>query len=45
MRTLAIIHAAYFVLTGLWPILNIRSFLRVTGPKSDLWLVKTWGCW
>ena len=40
---LASAQAGYFLLTGLWPILHIRSFLRVTGPKHDLWLVKTVG--
>lgn len=29
--------------TGLWPILHLRSFERVTGPKVDRWLVRTVG--
>ena len=33
----------YYVATGLWPILNMRSFEMVTGPKRDKWLVKTVG--
>lgn len=36
-------QAAYYMLTGLWPIVHMRSFLKVTGPKHDLWLVKTVG--
>lgn len=40
---LARVQAAYFVITGLWPIVHIRSFMWVTGPKYDLWLVKTVG--
>src|SRR4051794_25656770 len=40
---LAIAQSAYFLLTGLWPIVHLRSFLKVTGPKRDLWLVKTVG--
>jgi len=32
-----------FFITGVWPLVQIRSFLRVTGPKTDLWLVKTVG--
>ena len=40
---LAGIHAVYFVLTGVWPIVHIRSFMAVTGPKRDIWLVKTVG--
>jgi hypothetical protein len=37
------LQGAYFVLTGLWSLLHIRSFVWVTGPKTDLWLVKTVG--
>src|SRR5437773_4723014 len=37
------VQGAYYVLTGLWPQVNISSFLAVTGPKSDVWLVHTVG--
>jgi hypothetical protein len=43
MRRTAAIHGAFYVLTGLWPILHIRSFEVVTGPKRERWLVKTLG--
>ena len=33
----------YFFITGIWPIISMRTFLLVTGPKTDLWLVKTVG--
>jgi hypothetical protein len=33
----------YFFTTGVWPLVHMRSFLWVTGPKTDLWLVKTVG--
>jgi hypothetical protein len=33
----------YYVVTGVWPILDIDSFQLVTGPKVDLWLVRTVG--
>jgi hypothetical protein len=33
----------FFVLNGIWPLVHLRSFLAVTGPKTDLWLVKTIG--
>ncbi|UFS72213.1 hypothetical protein LPW11_08465 [Geomonas sp. RF6] len=36
-------QGAYFFLTGVWPILSIGTFQMVTGPKRDLWLVKTVG--
>jgi hypothetical protein len=40
---LALIQGVYFVLTGVWPLVSIRTFMKVTGPKTDLWLVKTVG--
>lgn len=40
---LAAIHGLYYCATGIWPLLHIDSFLLVTGPKTDLWLVKTVG--
>jgi hypothetical protein len=38
-----LVQGIYFAITGLWPIVHIKSFLAVTGPKRDLWLVKTVG--
>jgi hypothetical protein len=40
---LLIAQGVYYLITGIWPILHIQSFLTVTGPKTDLWLVKTVG--
>jgi hypothetical protein len=40
---LLIAQALYYVASGVWPLVHIRSFLIVTGPKTDLWLVKTAG--
>jgi hypothetical protein len=37
----ALIQAAYFVMTGLWPLIHLRSFERVTGRKQEPWLVRT----
>jgi hypothetical protein len=31
----------FYVVTGLWPLLSLRTFEQVTGPKTDRWLVKT----
>lgn len=39
-RRLAAVHGGYFLLTGIWPLVHRRSFERVTGPKSDYWLVQ-----
>jgi len=38
-----LIEGIYYLLTGLWPLLHMPSFLAVTGPKTDLWLVQTVG--
>ncbi|HYF48745.1 MAG TPA: hypothetical protein VEJ63_05040 [Planctomycetota bacterium] len=43
LEMLLLAQGAYFVVTGLWPIVSIRTFQMVTGPKRDLWLVKTLG--
>lgn len=43
MIKLAWVQGIYFFLTGIWPIVSIGTFMRVTGPKVDLWLVKTVG--
>jgi len=40
---LAVAQGAYYALTGVWALVDIRSFQAVTGPKTDLWLVKTIG--
>ena len=37
------LQGVYFFITGIWPILHLRSFMWVTGPKNDIWLVKTVG--
>jgi hypothetical protein len=36
-------QAVFYVLTGIWALVDITSFQKVTGPKTDLWLVKTVG--
>ncbi|QGF25312.1 hypothetical protein Rai3103_16635 [Raineyella fluvialis] len=36
-------HAAYYLVTGLWPLVSMRTFMAVTGPKNDTWLVNTAG--
>jgi hypothetical protein len=42
-RRLARTHALYYAATGIWPLLDIHSFERITGPKAERWLVKTVG--
>jgi hypothetical protein len=38
---MARVHGAINVVSGLWPILHMRSFEWVFGPKVDRWLVYT----
>jgi hypothetical protein len=37
------LQGIYFIITGMWPLLHIHSFLAVTGDKTDIWLVKMVG--
>ncbi len=36
-------QGVWYVLTGLWSLVDIHSFMAVTGPKTDIWLVRTVG--
>jgi hypothetical protein len=29
------VQGLYYLLTGVWPLVNIQTFLMVTGPKTD----------
>ncbi|HZI13913.1 MAG TPA: hypothetical protein VE153_26330 [Myxococcus sp.] len=40
---LSLLQGGFYVATGLWPIVHLRSFEAVTGPKPEGWLVKTVG--
>jgi hypothetical protein len=42
-RRLAAFQGAYYLSTGVWPIVHMRSFEAVTGKKIERWLVKTVG--
>jgi len=42
-QVLSTTQAAFYVVSGLWPIVHLRSFEKVTGPKPEGWLVKTVG--
>ena len=42
-RGLLAFQAAYYLLTGLWPLVHLSSFEAVTGPKTDDWLVRMVG--
>jgi hypothetical protein len=42
-RESAIVQGLYYAITGVWPLISMRSFEAVTGPKIDKWLVQTVG--
>jgi hypothetical protein len=42
-KTLATWQGWFYIIQGLWPIVHIQSFMLVSGPKTDQWLVKTVG--
>jgi hypothetical protein len=37
------IQSVYTFITAVWPLIDIESFMMVTGYKTDVWLVKTVG--
>lgn len=41
LNLVAKLQGAYWFLTGVWPFLHLHSFLWVTGPKEDIWLLYT----
>ena len=43
LKRIIFTQGAYYMLTGIWPLINMGSFERVTGAKTDKWLVKTVG--
>lgn len=40
-KGLLITQSVYYMVTALWALVHIKSFMLVTGPKTDVWLVKT----
>ncbi|MBW3570526.1 MAG: hypothetical protein KY467_05425 [Gemmatimonadetes bacterium] len=40
---LAVGQGAFYLATGVWPLLHMRSFEAVSGEKTDDWLVETVG--
>jgi hypothetical protein len=43
VRFVTFFQGIYYLVTGLWPILHINSFMMVTGYKTEQWLVKMVG--
>ena len=42
-RHVAVAQGAFYLATGLWPLVSIRTFELASGPKMETWLVKTMG--
>jgi hypothetical protein len=40
-RIILAIQTIYYCTTALWALVDIQSFIMITGPKTDIWLVKT----
>lgn len=43
VKLLTLGQGVYFAVTGLWPLLHLPSFERLTAPKVDKWLVRMVG--
>lgn len=43
VNRIGIAQGVYYLMTALWPFFSLRTFIAVTGPKTDVWLVKTVG--
>jgi len=39
----ALVQGGFYVVTGVWALVDLDTFMAVTGPKTDHWLVKTVG--
>ena len=43
LSAVAAVQGLFYVVAGVWPLIDVDSFQAVTGPKADLWLVYTVG--
>lgn len=43
LKAIIWVQGIYTLITAVWPIIHVDSFMEVTGPKTDVWLVKTVG--
>jgi hypothetical protein len=43
LEAVALTQGAYYLVSGAWSVVHIDSFQKVTGRKTDLWLVKSVG--
>lgn len=40
-KTVLLIQGLFYLMTAIWPLVHIRSFEKITGPKQEHWLVYT----
>jgi len=40
-KALLWVQGLYILLTALWALIDMNSFMAASGPKTDIWLVKT----
>jgi hypothetical protein len=43
MKAITLFQSTYYIITGLWPVFHIVSFEKLTGKKTDKWLVQQVG--
>lgn len=43
LKWVCLLQGVYYLITGVWPLLHMESFIWISGPKYDIWLVKTVG--
>lgn len=43
LNLVSVLQGIYWAVTGVWPLVHMRSFVWVSGPKDDYWLVRTVG--
>ena len=41
VRSVLTVQAVYYLVTGAWAIVSPSTFQKITGPKHDIWLLKT----
>ncbi|WP_419870855.1 hypothetical protein [Chryseobacterium sp. CT-SW4] len=41
LNFIPLLQGIYYLITSVWPLIHLKSFLEVTGDKTDIWLVKT----
>ena len=41
IRYILYFQMAYYLITSAWPLINVESFMEVSGYKQEVWLVKT----